>query len=198
MKKLLALLIVLFFISCGHDELKVDVSDVEIDTPEFKRLDTELFMLNENNFDSISKAIIENYGPVYQKYLMNPQRLSGSNDSLYKATVMSFIADKDIKAANQSIQKIYSDEKMSELENKFLDCIKHFKYHFPKHNTPKQLVFCQTGWNYAFAYVDRSFLIGLDMYLGENAEQYKMLAYPQYQVRKMGVDYLLPDVARGW
>jgi hypothetical protein len=158
----------------------------------------DLFLLNETNFEARSALLLNTYGPVYQKYLMNPLRIAGAGDSLYKTSVLAFISDKDIRSAHAEIQQSYTATKMGELEGQLLECIKHFKYHFPKRNIPDQVVFCQTGWNYAFAYVDNSFLIGLDMYMGEQAEQYKMLAYPQYQVRKMCSDYLLPDVARGW
>lgn len=198
MKILLHLLILFFFVSCSTDELKVDVSDIDMTKPEFKRLDTDLFALNETNFEASSAALIQSYGPVYQKYLMNPLRIAGTEDSLYQSSVLAFIRDKDIRRAHAEIAKLYPDAKTQSLQTQLLDCIKHFKYHFPKRNIPNQVVFCQTGWNYAFAYVDHSFLIGLDMYLGEQSEFYKMLSYPQYQVRKMSADYVLPDVARGW
>jgi len=198
MKKTLFLFIVLLSVSCTTNELQVDVSDVKIKTPEFKRLDTDLFELNENNFEPKSSKLLESYGSVYQKYLMNPLRVAGTDDSAYKSSVLTFIGDRDIKSAHSELAKIYTEEKMAGIEEELLECFKHFKYHFPKKELPEKVVFCQTGWNYAFAYVDKSFLIGLDMYLGENSEFYKMLSYPQYQVRKMNAHYLLPDIARGW
>jgi len=198
MKNLLFILSLFFFVSCSTDDLKVDVSGIEVKLPEFKRLDADLFEFNELNFDAHSSALINSYGTVYQKYLMNPLRIAGTEDSLYKASVLAFIRDKDIQSAHAEIAKRYSDKKMQDIEDQLLDCIKHYKYHFPKRTTPEQVIFCQTGWNYAFAYVDHSFLIGLDMYLGENSAFYKMLSYPQYQVKKMSAEYLLPDVARGW
>jgi hypothetical protein len=198
MKKILPLLILFFFVSCSSDELHVDVSGVDVNVPEYKRLDADLFLLSEKNFDSLSAQMVESYGPVYQKYLMNPLHIAGSTDSNYRSGVLSFINDKDIQAAHTAIQSNYPDSELEELQKQLNDCIIHFKYHFPKRNTPKHVVFCQTGWNYAFAYVDQSFLIGLDMYLGEDSEFYKMLAFPQYQVKKMNANYLVADVARGW
>jgi hypothetical protein len=76
--------------------------------------------------------------------------------------------------------------------------MKRFRHHFPKRNLPKKVVTCITGWNYAFAYMDSCFLLGLDMYLGDTALVYQMLRYPQYQTRKMNADHILPDIARGW
>lgn len=184
--------------SCRNHELEVDVSDVEIPKIEFKRLDQDLFRLTEANFDSLSPLLIRQYGAVYQKYLMNPLRVSGSGDSLYKSAVMAFINDRDVKAAQQAIQTVYTDREVQHLEEATLQMLKHFRYHFPERALPGKIVFCLSGWNYAFAYVDASFLLGLDMYMGEQSEFYKMLAYPQYQVRKMGPDYILPDMARGW
>lgn len=198
MKKLLPLLIVFLLVSCNNDKLKVDVSGVKIQSPEFKRLDRDLVLLNEQNFDTRSVQLQQRYGPVFQKYLMNPLRISGTEDSLYKPSVLAFINDKDIKGAQEEITKVYTDEQMQELQTQLEDCIKRFKYHFSNRKTPEQIVFCQTGWNYAFAYVDATMLVGLDMYLGEQSKYYKMLSYPQYQVKKMQAAYILPDVARGW
>lgn len=189
-------IIVLF--SCQNNELEVDVSEVEIPNLEFKRLDRDLFQLNPQNFDSLSPKLIRQYGPVYQKYLMNPLKVAGSGDSLYKPAVLSFIGDRDIRAAQKEVQRIYGLKEMDKLEEGSREMLKHFRYHFPKRALPKQLIFCLSGWNYAFAYVDSSFILGLDMYMGEKSEFYKMLAYPQYQVRKMTPDYILPDMARGW
>ncbi|MCU0360862.1 MAG: hypothetical protein MUF75_09130 [Bacteroidia bacterium] len=198
MKKLLCLFALIFLFSCSRNELEVDVSGVEVTLPDYKRLDEDVFTLNENNFDSLSGVLVQTYGPVYQKYLMNPLRIAGSNDSNYRSGVLAFIKDKDIRSAQNAIQGIYTETKINALKTELNTAIKYFKYHFPERTTPEKVVFCQTGWNYAFAYVDKSFLIGLDMYLGEKAEFYKMLAYPLYQTRKMSADYLLADVARGW
>ncbi len=198
MKKYLVALLLFLLISCSNTSLEVDVSNIDILTPEAKRLDRDLFQLNSENFKTVSDHIYASYGTVYEKYLMNPIRVNGIEDSLYKKSILTFIQDKDIRHAQKNIQSIYTDEKINELQKEIASSLKYFKYHFPTRKLPNQIVYCLTGWNYAFAYVDKSFIVGLDMYLGENSEFYSMLAYPYYQTKKMNVSYILPDIARGW
>lgn len=174
------------------------MSGIRLEAPKFKRLDRDLFRLQAHNFDSLAPLLDAQYGPVYQKYLMNPMRLSGSKDSLYRQALLAFVGDRDIRGANRQLQQLYSDSRMQQLEEGLHGMLKRFRYHFPSRPLPTQFIACQSGWNYAFAYVDSSFLLGLDMYLGAQSEYYTMLAYPQYQVRKMEPEYILPDVARGW
>lgn len=193
----IAFLLLLLY-SCQNRELQVNVSSIEIESPVIKRLDRDLFLLNEANFDSLAPRIETQYGRAYQKYLMNPLRLMGSTDSLYRRALLSFVFDRDIRNANRELQQLYTESKIQDLEEGITDMLKHFRYHFPSRALPRQVIACQSGWNYAFAYVDSSFLLGLDMYMGAKSEFYTMLAYPQYQVRKMGPEYILPDMARGW
>ncbi|HQQ95408.1 MAG TPA: hypothetical protein PLQ93_12695 [Bacteroidia bacterium] len=198
MKKSLAALLLLLLYSCTSDDLKIDVEEVKLPRLALKRLDRDLFTLNDGKFDLNAETLRKAYGRDYEHYLMNPLRLNGSGDSLYKKTILSFVQDKDIREANAEIQSVYTDEKMQELVTGLEDCIRHFRYYFPEKPVPTKLVTCQTGWNYACAFVDSTVFLGLDMYLGSASKFYGMLAYPQYQVRKMNGHYILPDLARGW
>jgi len=198
MKKYFVASLLLILFSCSETNLNVDVSQVNIDAPKLKRLDRDLFQMSSEKFKDQSNKISSEYGPVYSKYLMNPLRVNGIEDSLYEKSILNFIHDKDVLKAQKNIQAIYTDLKVDEIQQSIFDCMKHFNYYFPNRRLPKQMVYCVTGWNYAFAYVDESFLIGLDMYMGASSEFYSMLAYPNYQVRKMSSDYILPDLARGW
>jgi hypothetical protein len=93
---------------------------------------------------------------------------------------------------------MYPEDKLTALMPEVNTCIKRFHYHFPSRPVPDRLITCLSGWNYAFAYMDSALTLSLDMYLGERSAFYDMLQYPQYQRKRMGPDYLLPDLARGW
>jgi len=200
MKKTAGLILILLFIlsSCGRDRLDVDVDKVSTPPLQVFRLEQDLFRLDESNFEQQSSQIRNKYGVLYDHYLMNPHRLTGVGDSLYKPTVLAFTHDKDVREAYEYTRKIYTPAAMESIVENVELMRKRFRYHFPTRALPTRFVTCTTGWNYAFAYMDSALIVGLDMYLGDTTKFYQMLRYPQYQTRKMDVNHLLPDIARGW
>lgn len=200
MKKTSLFIILPLFIlfSCRNNPLDVDISDVETNPLEVLRLERDLFSMNAANFETKSAEIKNKYGSFYEHFLVNPLRLNSTNDSLYKPMLLDFVMNKDVREAYAYTVKLYPESKLDELAPQINDCVKRFKYHFPKRKLPARLITCITGWNYAFAYMDSALVISLDMYLGDTAKFYQMLRYPRYQTRKMNEDHLLPDIARGW
>lgn len=190
----------LFFLlfSCQSDPLKMDVSSVETVPLQVLRLEDDLFTINSKNLISQTGALKAKYGSFYEHFLINPLGLQGSNDTMYPSLVLDFVNDQNVKDAFQSVQNIYTAAKMEEISDELNTCVKRFKYHFPNRNLPTRFITCTTGWNYAFAYMDSALVISLDMYLGDSSIFYQMLRYPQYQVRKMNSQHVLPDIARGW
>jgi len=200
MKKQILLLTCLLsvFFSCNTNSLDVDVSGVKTESLKVLRLEDDLFALNEKNCDKQSLLIKEKYGIYYEHYLANFINRGGTQDSLYKSSVLGFVNDKDVRETYAYVKKIYTSKKIESLNLQINDCIKRFKFHFPEKKLPKKLITCLSGWNYSFAYMDSSFILGLDMYMGDAAKFYQMLRYPFYMVKNMNEHYILPDIARGW
>lgn len=187
-----------FFWSCNSNQLDIDVSDIGIKPLKTMRLDQDFFALNESNFDSKSTELKDKYGVFYERYLINPLRINGVTDTLYKKMSLMFLNDKEIKESYMFVQKTFPNSEIEELVKNANDCVKRFKYYFPTRTLPTKLITCITGWNYSTAYTDSALVVGLDMYLGDTAKFYEMLRYPKYQVRSMKKDYLLSDMIKGW
>jgi hypothetical protein len=200
MKKTHLFITLLLFIlfGCTTHPLNVDVSSIETEPLQVLRLEADLFSLNAANFETRSKEIRSKYGSFYEHFLINPLRVNGVTDSLYKPLVLNFVSDKNVHDAYTYVKKLYPDPGLKEFTPEINEMVKHFKYHFPERKLPTRFITCTTGWNYAFAYMDSALVISLDMYLGDTAIFYQMLQYAQYQVRKMNRNYILPDIARGW
>lgn len=186
------------FFGCQLNELDVDISEVDLKPLTILRLDNDLFAFNESNFDLKTKGLKLKYGFFYERYLMNPIGVNNSKDSLYKKSVLSFINDKDIKAAHLQIKNSFSTAFINGLNDEVSLCVKRFKYHYPKRKLPTKLITCLTGWNFSTAATDSALVIGLDMYLGDTSKFYQLLRYPKYQVKSMTKNYILPDLMRGW
>lgn len=183
---------------CHTDPLDVDLSSVKTEPLSVQRLEEDLFALSPSNFDQNTVDIKKKYGAFYEHFLINPLGVNGSKDSLYKKMLLDFVTNKEINDAYRDVKKLYPPSKFDEIAGEVNDCVKRFKYHFPKRKLPTRLITCTTGWNYAFAYLDSALVISLDMYLGDSSRFYQMLRYPQYQTRKMNPENVVPDIARGW
>jgi hypothetical protein len=190
--------IILLLSRCSTNELDVDISSIDIKPLELLRLEDDIFSVTEVNFIEKNKSLNANYGPFYGHYIASCINKGGVNDSLYRSTLLSFNNDKDMKETYTYVKKLYSKETIEEINNELTNCVKRFKYHFPKRKLPTRLITCTTGYNYAVAYTDSALILGLDMYLNDTAKFYKMLNTPMYQLRTMNGNYILPNLAKGW
>lgn len=200
MKKsgILFIILIIFLSACKHDKLDVDISGVETKPLEVLRFEKDFFALNANNVVAKTQELETKYGAFYQHYLMGFLNRNGSKDSAYKTAVLSFVNDKDVKEAFNYERKLYPVAAIDKISDDLNDCVMRFKYHFPDKKLPAKFITCQSGWNYAFAYMDSALVLSLDMYLNDSAKFYQMLRYPAYQTRKMNNYHILPDMARGW
>lgn len=200
MRKLLLFItpLLLILVSCDTNRLDVDVSDIKTPPLKLMRLENDLFALNPTNIDAGTRDLKTKYGIYYEHYLMNFLSRNGTADTAYKPAILSFTQDRDIRNAYKAVKALYPDEKLKALLPQVDDCVKRFKYHFPKKRVPTRLITCISGWNYAFSYMDSSLILSLDRYLGDTSMFYGMLRYPQYQTRRMNEQHILPDIARGW
>lgn len=198
-KRILFIVLPLFILfACEPDKLDVDVSEVKTDSLQVLRLEEDLFALNPQNFDEKAPLLKAKYGTFYEHFLINPLGLNGTRDTAYKAMVLDFVGNKDVRDAYSDVKALYPPSTFEKTATEVDAMIKRFHHHFPKRKLPARFITCTTGWNYAFAYLDSALVISLDMYLGEKSKFYQMLNYPQYQTRKMNEAHLLPDIARGW
>ena len=198
-KRFLFIILPLFIVfACEPNRLDVDISSINVPPLQVLRLEEDLFGLDPANFDAKSPLIKAKYGAFYEHFLINPLGLNGTKDTAYKAMVLDFVLNKEIKEAYTYVKKLYPASEFEKISGEVNSCVKRFKYHFPKRKLPTRLITCTTGWNYAFAYLDSALVISLDRYLGDTAKFYQMLQYPQYQARKMDEAHIVPDIARGW
>lgn len=194
----LAAILSLFLWSCSGNRFEVDVDSVVLEDRSLKQLHNDMFGFNEQNIAKHTQQLQHEYGNFYERYIVSFISAKGISDSLYAFNVLKFTTDKDILTCRKDIQKLYSAEELTALQKNTNNCIKRFHTFFPKKTLPKQIVSCQSGWNYSTACIDSTLVVGLDMYLGSNSVFYQMLNFQYYRTRCMTKDYIIPDLMQGW
>ena len=188
-------LILTTFTGCNSDPLDVDVSTINTDPVRILRLERDFFSINSQNIVQKTGEINKKYGAFFNRFVNST---INRPDSGYQKSILLFVGDKDMRSAFEEIQKCYTDIDLAKIEAELNDCVKRFKYHFPKRKLPQRFVSYMSGFNYNIAYTDSTIGIGLEMYLGDTSRFYKMLQWPAYKVRNMKQNYMVPDVVRGW
>lgn len=181
-------------ISCTHNKLDVDVSGITIPPVKFERLDDDLFSINSSNLKQKEEELQLKYGNFYQQFIYTIINANKA-DTNY---ILQFINDKDMKGAYLEEKKAISNKDIEQLEEELTVSEKRFHYFFPKRKMPKKHIAYFSGFNYNVVYPDSTLGISLEMYLGKNSPYYKMLQWPQYQVRTLSKEYMLPNIIRGW
>lgn len=189
-----AVLTVLIY-GCSHDKLDVDVTSIEVPVVKFMRFEKDFFAITPQNISVKSQELEKKYGAFYHMFVNTVQGRSLPNDT---NAILAFTSNKDMHDAYLETQKQINDADLQQLETGLTDCLKRFKYHFPNRKLPKHFTTCMSGFDYSFAYPDSVMAVSLEMYLGRNNVFYKMLQWPQYQVRVLNKEFMLPDMVRGW
>ena len=197
-KVIAVVLIVNFSTSCSHSQLDIDTSKVELEPIVFKRLDTDVFLLTQENSSQKMKEYQHKYSTFYTRYVSSIVNNGGKIDSLYSQTLLRFISNSDIKTAYNDLGKVYTDNDVELMGDDMTEVVKRFKVFFPKRKTPKQFVTFMSGFQYNVVYADSTLGIGLDMYLGSNNAFYSMMQLPKFRTRTMNKEHVLSDAVRGW
>lgn len=181
-------------IACKNNKLDADISNINIAPVKFERLDKDLFSITAENMAVKEAELTSKYGRFYQQFVFNIINANRS-DTNY---ILNFVNDKDMRGAFTEAQKNITDQDMAQLEEELTLSEKRFKYFFPKRKLPKKHIAYFSGFNYNIVYPDTTLGISLEMYLGKESPYYKMLQWPQYQVRSLSKEYMLPNLIRGW
>jgi len=193
-KLLIPIAVITLLLSCKNNRLEADISGIEIAPVKFERLDRDLFSITPQNHLTKEKELIDKYGTFYRQFVYTIINANKA-DTNY---LLHFVTDKDMRGSYEEVQKNIKDEDISKLAEELTLCEKRFKYFFPKRKLPLKHVAYFSGYNYNIVYPDSTLGISLEMYLGNNNKYYKMLQWPQYQVRSMTKENMLPNLVRGW
>ncbi len=189
--------IFLILASCNDDRLNVKLNNENKVELKIKRLDIDLFEVNEKNYLQKSNELNKKYNIFYETFtneILNPGDIT---DSVKKA-VLAFVNYPEMKIMHRDVQNTFTDEVISAKENELNKAFAYFKYHFPNKKIPDQIITFESGFNYNITTIHSTLGIGLEMYLGEKNKFYEMLQWPKYKVSQLRSEYIVPDAMKGW
>ena len=194
-KSVVYIIMLLLFVGCSHDNLKVDVSDVVVPEMTVNRMEQDVFNMDTTHLDASVKLLKKKYGSFFNSYVAGILNNGGIHDSSKAMKIKQFISDKDMREAFSDCQKEFPST--DNLRDEFSQSFKYFKHYFPTKSLPR-VVTMMSGFNYSVVNLDSTLGIGLEMYLGAKNKFYPMLGLPHYKIMFMNKENILPDAMRGW
>lgn len=186
-------LISVCWMSCTHNPLKVNVSNVSVD---LKIKHFEVDLLNHTN-DSASTFVPElkkKYGDFFDIFTYRMISIGGVEQANFQEMLHSFISDTLIQNLKVKVAaKVDTVGIRKDLELAF----KHYKYYFPQKQVP-EIVTCISGFNQSVVTSANLVGISLDKYMGSDCRYYERLGLPAYKRRNMHQAKITTDVIYAW
>lgn len=173
---------------------KPDISNVHIQQ-HFYRFDKDIYNLPSNEGDTIGIYLSRKYGKFMESYCFQIIGIGSPYSIDFPDRIKTFKEDFVVSQVYDKVEKRFAD--LSTVKNDFNTAFCYYHYYFPDKQIPDIYTFV-SGFNTAIVTDDSILGIGLDFYLGKNCKYYPQLALPQYIIRKMEPEMILPDAMRAW
>lgn len=198
MKKIFWLILVAFspyWTGCQIDKKKVDVSGIPVDIT-IQRFEKDLFS-EKIIHDSISgfNYLEKKYPGFFPLFVEKIMRMGIVADTppKYTGELISFLNNKSIKGLYDMCQSRFA--LMDDIEDDLENAYKHLKYYYPQTPVPQVFTFI-SEFGYGVITSDSIVGIGLDMFLGENYVYYPSIGFPEFVIRKLKKEYIVPNVVK--
>ncbi|MFP4288003.1 MAG: hypothetical protein ACLFQS_01990 [Bacteroidales bacterium] len=171
-KFLLLILIILFHVSCNRKPpYQADISDVAEKHIEIKRYEQILFTVDPENILDEIQPHVKDFELFLGDQIFTPQ----GQQQLYE-----YITDPFIIEVYEDTQQVWHD--LSDAENQLSQAFRYFRYHFPGVPVPVLYSYISgLDFEYPVKYFDGNIIIGLDMFLGKNYDNYEKMGVPVFK-----------------
>jgi gliding motility-associated lipoprotein GldB len=187
------LAVILAFVACNRNPLKVNVSDVSVDL-KIKHLEVDLLKLKPEEVQTAIPAIKAKYGDFFDIFTYRMIAIGGVDQPNFNESLNSFISDTLIrKLEKQVAEKIDTTALRQELERAF----RYYKHYFPQKSVPV-ISTCISGFNQSIITSENLVGISLDKFLGAGSPFFEKLGLPEYKRRNMHPEKIVSDVMYAW
>lgn len=173
--------------ACNNGKKK---SEMREEPGELRRYEVSLFSIDTNKFE-------EGLRKIYPSYKVFLGETFPSDEGVTQ--LLNFVTDPYIRSTYNYTMKKYPDLEFLKtgLDKGFLN----FKKEMPEKRIPQVYTYI-SGFDIRMPikYTDSALIIGLDLYLGSDYEEYRELGYPLYITERLSREYILADCFReiGW
>jgi len=185
---------ILMSVSCSTNNLKIDVSDIEIDQ-KVVRFDSMLFASHPDTVLKNVPTIINRYPEFSALYFHRIIEIGDPSRRAFYDMLSLFLSDYDLQMAYLKSQDHYRNF------SPYFDIIhkgfKHYHYYFPDLDIP-DIYLMMTGFNQSVVAAEGILGIGVDKFLGEDARFYDQLQISKYLRRRMMPQALPYESMKGW
>ncbi|MDA3817321.1 MAG: hypothetical protein PF486_08085 [Prolixibacteraceae bacterium] len=189
MKYLWIFLLAVAFYSCNTDPLKIDVSDIEINTA-FYRIDSILYGNKPDVVHDKLQSMYSKHQSFLDVYTENILQLGKVGSPALKKNLQMFLNDTVYSQVGDAIIKRFAD--FEPIKERFTEGFKHYNYYFPEEDIPAIYAY-PSGFNQSLVVADDFIGIGLDKYLGRGCIFYKYLGIPQFKIENMYPMRMVPE-----
>ncbi len=178
-------------ISCHKNPYKRNVSQVKVN---FEILAFEDDILSLANDFSEEKCLVmsKKYPVFFETFNERILRIGASTDSVYAKNLAVYLGDEYMKVMYELTIPLRG--KRDDLHKKLHSALQYYTYYFPDNEIPQVCTFVGPGISIA---VDSSVMgIGLDRYLGANAEIYKEMEIAKFTRQNMYFERIPVDFMR--
>lgn len=171
-KFILLFLIILFHVSCNFQApYEADISDIPDKDIDIKRYEQVLFTIDPENIGDDIQPHAQDFELFLGEQIFTPE----GQQQLYE-----YITDPFIKEVYADTKQVWKD--ISDVEEQLSTAFRYFRFHFP--DTPMPAFYSYISgmdFEYPVKYFDGNIIIGLDMFLGRDYENYKKMGIPVFK-----------------
>jgi hypothetical protein len=183
---------------CTSNGRQADTTGIEQQI-EFVDLNALLAGADFNAPAQTHQELYQSCGSFWEDYTEHILQLGPANDAGTLIPLRGFLDFDDTSATNTAIQEVHSS-RLADYEKELDAAFRRYRYFFPNDSLP-DVVWYNSGFNYAVYPTESHLGIGLEFFLGPNHPIVENLSgelFPTYLREKMHPALLVPDALRGW
>ncbi len=192
---LCTVVVIMLSVGCKKQTPHVKIPD-HYEPVTIARFEKDLFGIDTNAVENGLINLHQKYGTFYLSFardLMDMKNRDGSDSFFIKPLSMlcKYTPFRDLqKQVDSSFGDMHDISDQLGLANAI------YKQEFPKRVTPKYVTFI-SEYSYANVTYDNLICIGLDMFMNDKfAHYYRALEFPEFMIRKLCKDYVVPNTIK--
>jgi hypothetical protein len=194
----ISILVLLFTASaCKQKRKRIvpDVSSISI-ALEIKRFEQDFMRVDTNDIVQSLQKLKHQYPGFYDCFMGNilGVNVNEANGEFNRHTIGNMLKFQGIKADFDSTSLVYPD--LSGLKKDLKKTFQYHTYYFPDVEIPQIITFIS---HYQYGIVicnDSTIGVGLDLFLGRDFTFYPLLNFPEYMIKMMSPESIVPNVMK--